>query len=69
MSYAVLEKQLQSLPEEYYEEVSQFVEYLLFRQKNERKTNDHSESEKFFGSIKDLPDGMMVQEAMRNEWA
>ena len=69
MSYTVLEKQLQSLPEEYYEEVSQFVEYLLFRQEKERKNNDHSESEKFFGSIKDLPDGMMVQEAMRNEWA
>ena len=69
MSYTVLEKQLQSLPEEYYEEVSQFVEYLLFRQEKGRKKNDQSESEKFFGSIKDLPDGMMVQEAMRNEWA
>ena len=33
MSYAALEKQLQSLPEEYYEEVSHYVEYLLFRQK------------------------------------
>ena len=69
MSYTVLEKQLQSLPEEYYEEVSQFVEYLMFRQEKGRKKNNHFESEKFFGSIKDLPDGMMVQEAMRNEWA
>ena len=37
MSYAALEKQLQSLPEEYYEEVSHYVEYLLFRQKNGKK--------------------------------
>ena len=69
MSYPALEKQLQSLPEEYYEEVSHYVEYLLFRQKNGKKKSGPSSNESFFGSIRNIPDGMTVQEAMRNEWA
>ncbi|MBR4475010.1 MAG: DUF2281 domain-containing protein [Oscillospiraceae bacterium] len=69
MSYAMLEKQLQSLPEEYYEEVSKYVEYLLFREKNGKRRNESVETRNYFGSIKGLPDGMKVQEVMRNEWA
>ena len=69
MSYAMLEKQIQSLPEEYYEEISQYVEYLLFRQKNEKRKTESSAIGNYFGSIKDLPDGLAVQGAMRNEWA
>ena len=67
MSYAMLEKQLQALPEECYEEVSQYVDYLMFRQKNAKRKNESSEIRSFFGSIKDLPDGMKVQGVMRNE--
>ena len=68
MSYAMLEKQLQSLPEEYYEEVSQYVDYLLFRQNNAKRKSESTEMGSFFGSIKELPDGMKVQGAIRNEW-
>jgi hypothetical protein len=69
MSYAMLEKQLQSLPEEYYDEVSQYIEYLLFRQSRESRKNSSSVNNSFFGSIKTLPDGMAIQEAMRDEWS
>ena len=69
MSYTMLEKQLQSLPEEYYEEVSQYVEYLLFRQKNKNVKTETTENNNFFGSIKNLPDGLTAQRAMRDEWA
>ena len=58
MSYTMLEKQLQSLPEEYYEEVSQYVEYLLFRQKNKNVKTETTENNNFFGSLKNLPDGL-----------
>lgn len=37
MSFTMLEKQLRSLPEEYYEEISQYVEYLMFRQEKRKK--------------------------------
>lgn len=69
MSYTMLEKQLQSLPEEYYEEVSQYVEYLLFRQKNKNVKTETTENNNFFGSLKNLPDGLTAQRAMRDEWA
>ena len=69
MSYTMLEKQLQSLPEEYYEEVSQYVEYLLFRQKNKNVKTETTENNNFFGSLKNMPDGLTAQRAMRDEWA
>ena len=69
MSYAMLEQQLQSLPEEYYDEVSQYVEYLLFRQKREKRKSNTFVNKTFFGSINSLPDGMAIQEAMRDEWS
>ena len=37
------EEQLRSLPEEYYEEISQYVEYLMFRQEKRKKTNPSAE--------------------------
>ena len=69
MSFTMLEKQLRSLPEEYYEEISQYVEYLMFRQEKREKTNPSPVADNYFGSLKSLPDGMDLQRSVRDEWA
>ncbi|MCR5399975.1 MAG: DUF2281 domain-containing protein [Treponema sp.] len=44
MPYEVLEKQIKTLPEEYYVQVEHFVQFLLYEVKNKsRKSEDISE--------------------------
>ena len=38
MSYAMLEEQIRALPEEYLEEISHYVEYILFRRDQSHHT-------------------------------
>ena len=78
MTYTKLEEKLRALPEECLEEVSQYVEFVLFKyekeKKNENSKNENSKNENskntytFFGSIKSLPDGMDLQRRVRDEW-
>ncbi len=65
MSYAALERQLRSLPEEYLDEISRYVEFLQFRQKKEAKSK--TDLSGYFGCLKDLPDGLELQRSMRDE--
>ena len=39
MSHATLEKQIQSLPEDCLDEVANYIEYVLFRQKAKKKAD------------------------------
>lgn len=68
MSFTMLEKQLRALPEEYYEEISQYVEYLMFRHENRKKSNTPPVDSNYFGSLKTLSDGMEMQRTARDEW-
>ena len=71
MTYTKLEEKLRALPEECLEEVSQYVEFVLFKYEKEKK-NENSKNENskntytFFGSIKSLPDGMDLQRRVRD---
>lgn len=66
MSYATIEEQLRSLPEEYLDEISSYIEFIVFKhQMKEEKKHDLSE---YFGSVTTLSDGMDTQRSLRDEW-
>ena len=66
MSYTMLEEKLKMLPEECLDEVSQYVEFILFRQEHKSRKG-HSDLNEFFGSAKSLPDGLDLQRRSRDE--
>lgn len=68
MSYAVLEKQIRSLPEECLPEVSDYIEFVLFRYEQRKQKDRKGNAGRYFGSIKTLPDGMELQRRLRDEW-
>ena len=68
MSHATLEKQIQSLPEECLDEVANYIEYILFRQKAKTETDQSADLSEFFGSVTGLADGMDFQRRARDEW-
>ena len=68
MSYSVLEDQIRALPEEYLEEVSHYIEFILFREQQLKASSSAQTTKDYFGSIKNLPDGLTAQRSMRSEW-
>ena len=68
MSYTVLEDQIRALPEEYLEEVSHYIEYILFREQQLKAEPASRPLQDYFGSLKNLPDGLTTQRSMRSEW-
>ena len=67
MSYVTIKKQIQSVPEEYLDEVSEYIDYILFKvSKKKKEVSDNTSS--YFGCLKRPIDGMEVQRSMRNEW-
>ena len=68
MSRTVLEDQIRALPEEYLEEVSHYIEFILFREQLQKPDDKAQTQKKYFGSLKNLPDGLAVQRSMRSEW-
>jgi len=68
MSYASLEQQIHSLPENCLEEVSNYIDFILFRERMRKQTDRSSDVSSFFGALPDLPDGTELQRSMRDEW-
>ncbi|MBR0091009.1 MAG: hypothetical protein IJP92_04860 [Lachnospiraceae bacterium] len=68
MSRATLEKQIQSLPEDCLDEVTNYIESVLLRRKARTKTNQSADLSEFFGGITGLADGMDFQRRARDEW-
>ena len=68
MSYDMLEKQIRMLPEECLEDVSRFIEFIIFKYQKSDKTEQVHDKSSFFGIMKDLPDGLEVQKELRDEW-
>jgi len=67
MSYTTIEKRIQSVPEEYLDEIAEYIDYVLFKahKKKKDKTPDTSE---FFGCFTRPVDGLEIQRSLRNEW-
>ncbi|MBR5344919.1 MAG: hypothetical protein IK127_03765 [Clostridia bacterium] len=68
MTYTTLEAQIRTLPIECLDEVSQYIEFVRFRHQQKEPITVPSNSDAFFGCLKELPDGMRVQRSARNEW-
>ena len=68
MSHAMLEEQIKALPEECLEEVSLYIDYIIFRQQKKKLDEQNSNLVSFFGSIDSLPDGIELQRGVRSEW-
>jgi hypothetical protein len=68
MSLATLEKQIKTLPVDCLDEVSHYIEYLLYRKENFGSTSKQSNLSQYFGSVKHFPDGLEAQRGMRDEW-
>ena len=68
MTLPMLERQLHSLTEEYYEEVSQYIEFSMVRQAYRKKSGPSPVEISYFGSLKNLTAGMDIQRSERNEW-
>ena len=67
MSYVTINERIQAVPEEYLDEVSEYIDYILFKVSKKKKDSSNSTSS-FFGIIRRPIDGMEIQRSMRNEW-
>ena len=65
MTYSAIESQIRSLPEEYLDEVSDYIEYILFKANKNKVRSKNSSS--YFGSIGNSVDGLEFQRNIRNE--
>ena len=59
-------EQIKSVPEEYLDEISQYISDLMNIRKSNGKENNRGLRE-FFGTM-NLGDGLEIQKQMRNEW-
>ena len=67
MIYAAVEEQIHSVPEEYLNEIAEFIDYILFKaEKN--KTENTAKTSSYFGCLKNPIDGMAFQRNVRDEW-
>ena len=68
MVYAEIEKQIHSVPEEYLNEISEFIDYILFKANKTKNEESQDSLAVCFGSIGKKLDGLEIQKALRNEW-
>ena len=68
MSYDTLEKQIRMLPEDCLDDVSHYVEFIMYRLKLRNQRQQTSDLSDYFGIMKNMPDGLEAQKGLRNEW-
>ncbi len=65
MSYATLEEQIHALPTECLDDVANDIEFLLYKKQHAQPKTQPDDLTKFFGCLKELPDGLALQRGMR----
>ena len=65
MSYDALEKKIRQIPERYLDEVSCFVDYIIYKSNTKKDNQKESDLSKYFGSVKFDLDGLEIQKGMR----
>lgn len=68
MSYDTLEKQIRLLPEDCLDDVSHYIEFILYRLQSHSKKQQVPDLSDYFGIMKNMPDGLEAQRGLRNEW-
>ncbi len=66
MSSVTLKERIQSVPEEYLDEISEYIDYILFKVNRQKEKNLQNVS-RYFGCISKEIDGIKVQRSIRNE--
>ena len=69
MSYEAVLTQVRSVPEACLDEISNYIDYVVYRYEKQTQTNPKPKGNlsKYFG-IMDLGDGLEIQKEMRDEW-
>ena len=67
MEYDLVVKQIQNVPKECLEDVSKYIDYILYRYKttSQEKCVDLS---KHFGTLAIKKDALSIQKELRSEW-
>lgn len=68
MSYDTLEKQIRMLPEECLDDVSHYIEFIIYRLRLRDKERQASDLTEFYGVLNQMPDGLKMQRELRDEW-
>jgi hypothetical protein len=68
MSYDTLERQIRMLPEECLEDVSNYIEFVIYRFQLSKKNEKPHDLSEYFGALKEMPDGLEEQRRLRDEW-
>ena len=67
MSYDSMVEQIKSVPQEYLEEIENYIQYILYRH-SIASTTKNKDLSKYFGSVNFPKDGLAIQKELRNEW-
>ena len=68
MSYATLEQKIKLIPESYLDEVSDYIEFLLYKINAPNQSEKNTDLSEFFGSVSIKGDGLDIQRRLRDEW-
>ena len=68
MSYDSMVEQIKAVPQEYLEEIENYIQFVLYRYTLSGKSNKNKNLSKYFGTVNFQKDGLSIQKEMRNEW-
>jgi hypothetical protein len=68
MSYEAVMERVKDVPEEYLDEVSDMIEYVIYRHGNSKNNIKKGNLSEFFGTMKFDRDPLEIQRQLRNEW-
>ena len=67
VSYTTIKDRIQAVPEEYLDEVADYIDYVLYKV-SRRKADITNDTSRFFGCLAKPVDGLEIQRSLRNEW-
>ena len=66
--YETFFEQIKTVPQEYLADIENYVQYILYRYKQNVEQHSQQDLSKYFGSIKIQHDALTMQKEMRDEW-
>ena len=68
MSYDTVIEQIKAVPHEYFSDIENYIQYVLYRHSRNGKSNNAKNLSKYFASVSFSRDALDIQKEMRNEW-
>ena len=68
MSYEAVMERVKEVPEEYLDEVTDMIDFVIYRHGHNRKKIEKGNLAQFFGTMKFDGDPLEIQRQLRNEW-